>query len=103
MALKLFGFEIKRQDEKPVPESVVSPALDDGAININSGAHFGIYVDLDGTYRSEVDLLSKYRTMAMQPEMENAIDDIINEAIVHDDHGKVVQIELDDLDQPDNI
>jgi Bacteriophage T4-like portal protein (Gp20) len=103
MALKLFGFEIKRQDEKPVPESVVSPALDDGAININSGAHYGIYVDLDGSYRSEVDLLSKYRTMAMQPEMENAIDDIINEAIVHDEHGKCVDIILDDLDQPDNI
>jgi hypothetical protein len=103
MALKLFGFTIARDDEKEIPESVVSPALDDGAVNINSGAHYGIYVDLDGSYRSEVDLLSKYRTMAMQPEMENAIDDIINEAIVHDEHGKVVDIVLDDLDQPDNI
>jgi hypothetical protein len=103
-SIKLFGFEIKRQDtEKEVPESVVSPSLEDGAININSGAHYGVYVDLDGTYRSEVDLLSKYRTMAMQPEMENAIDDIINEAIVHDDHGKSVEINLDDLDQEDEI
>lgn len=103
MALKLFGFTIQRDDEKEVPESVVSPALDDGAVNINSGAHYGIYVDLDGSYRSEVDLLSKYRTMAMQPEMENAIDDIINEAIVHDEHGKIVEIVLDNVDQPDNV
>ena len=101
--IKLFGFVIKRDEPDEMPESVVSPALDDGAVNINSGAHYGIYVDLDGSYRSEVDLLSKYRTMAMQPEMENAIDDIINEAIVHDEHGKTVKIELDDLDQPDNI
>jgi len=103
MALRLFGFTIQRDEEKEVPESVVSPSLDDGAININSGAHVGVYIDLDGSYRSEVDLLSKYRTMAMQPEMENAIDDIINEAIVHDEHGKIVDIILDDLDQPDNI
>jgi hypothetical protein len=103
--IKMFGFIIKRDEaEEAVPaNSVVSPALDDGAVNINSGAHYGIYVDLDGSYRSEVDLLSKYRTMAMQPEMENAIDDIINEAIVHDDRGRTVSIELDELDQPDNI
>lgn len=103
--IKLFGFTIKRgDDEDQVPvNSVVSPALDDGAVNINTGAHYGIYVDLDGSYRSEVDLLSKYRTMAMQPEMENAIDDIINEAIVHDEKGRSIFIELDELDQPDNI
>ena len=102
--LKLFGFEIVRsKEEQEIPESVVSPAMDDGAININSGAHYGIYVDIEGSYRSEVDLLSKYRTMAMQPEMENAIDDIINEAIVHDDDGKSVNIEMDELDQPDSI
>jgi Bacteriophage T4-like portal protein (Gp20) len=106
--IKLFGFTIQRDGkeeagEQPVINSVVSPALDDGAVNITSGAHYGIYVDLDGSYRSEVDLLSKYRTMAMQPEMENAIDDIVNEAIVHDERGKCVQIELDELDQPDNI
>ena len=60
MAIKLFGFTIQRHDEgKEPPASVVSPALDDGAININSGAHYGIYIDLDGSYRSEVDLLSK--------------------------------------------
>ena len=104
-AIRLFGFTINRQDpeQEKLPVSPVTPAIEDGAINIQTGAHYGIYVDLDGSYRSEVDLLSKYRTMAMQPEMENAIDDICNEAIVHDDDGQVVKIELEDLDQPDNI
>lgn len=101
---KLFGFEITRKDKgQSLPQSPVTPNLEDGAINIQSGAHYGIYVDLDGTYRTEVDLISKYRTMSMQPEMENAIEDIINEAIVHDEDGKTVKIELEDLKQPDNI
>lgn len=103
-SFKLFGFEITRPDkDKKLPPSVVSPIVEDGAINIQSGAHYGIYVDLDGSYRSEVDLLSKYRTMAMQPEMESAIEDIINDAIVSDAKGKIVSLILDDLDQPDNI
>ncbi|MGH2612229.1 MAG: portal protein [Rhabdochlamydiaceae bacterium] len=103
-SFKLFGFEITRPDkEKQLPPSVVSPIVEDGAINIQSGAHYGIYVDLDGSYRSEVDLLSKYRTMAMQPEMESAIEDIINDAIISDEKGKVVSLILDDLDQPDEI
>jgi hypothetical protein len=101
---KLFGFQIKRAaDEEALHPSPVTPNLEDGAINIQTGAHYGIYVDLDGSYRTEVDLISKYRTMSMQPEMESAVEDIINEAIVHDEDGQVLKIELDDLKQPDNI
>ena len=102
--IRLFGWKIEKDPaDDQLPESPVSPNLEDGAINIQTGMHYGIYVDLDGSYRTEVDLISKYRTMAMQPEMENAIDDIINEAIIHDAHKKSVEIELDDLDQPDNV
>ena len=101
---RLFGFEIKRPNkDESLPESPITPNLEDGAINIQSGAHYGIYVDLDGTYRTEVDLITKYRTMSMQPEMESAIEDVVNEAIVHDDDGKIVKIELEELEQPDSI
>lgn len=102
---KLFGFSIVRQeeDDDKQPETPVQPVYEDGAINVQSGAHYGIFVDLDGTYRSEVDLLSKYRTMSMQPEMESAIEDICNESIVTDEHGHVVELVLDELEQPDNI
>ena len=77
--------------------------MEDGALNIETGGHYGIYVDLDGSYRSEVDLITKYRTMSMQPEMDSAIEDIINEAIVHDDRGQVVKIVCEELKQPDRI
>lgn len=92
-----------QQNPQRIQQTPVTPTMEDGAVNVQMGAHFGIYVDLDGSYRSEVDLLSKYRTMAMQPEMENAIDDIVNEAIVHDDKEQVVKIDLDKLKQPDTI
>lgn len=102
----LFGFTISRQqdeEEKVVQQSFAPPTTDDGALTITSAAYYGTYVDLDGTAKNEVELISRYREMAMQPEIESAIDDIVNEAIVQDDDGKITEIVLDDLKQPDKI
>ena len=102
----LFGFTISRQedeDAKATQQSFSPPANDDGALTITSAAYYGTYVDLDGTAKNEVELISRYREMAMQPEIESAIDDIVNEAICQDDDGKNIQIILDDLKQPDKI
>ena len=102
----LFGFTIgrnKSEDEKSVQKSFTPPSNEDGALTITSAAYYGTYVDLDGTAKNEVELISRYREMAMQPEIESAIDDIMNEAIVEDDDGKITQIVLDNLDQPDKI
>ena len=102
----LFGFTISRQqdeEEKAVQQSFAPPTTDDGALTITSAAYYGTYVDLDGTAKNEVELISRYREMAMQPEIESAIDDIVNEAIVQDDDGKITEIILDDLKQPDKI
>ena len=102
----LFGFTIARDDveqEKSVQQSFTPPVSDDGALTIQSAAYYGTYVDLDGTAKNEVELISRYREMAMQPEIESAIDDIVNEAIVQDDDGKITEIVLDNLDQPEKI
>ena len=101
--IKLFGFQISRQEDQQPPQTPIPQNTEDGALNIETGGHYGIYVDLDGSYRSEVDLITKYRTMSMQPEMDAAIEDIINEAIVHDDRGQVVKIVCEELKQPDRI
>lgn len=103
MAIKLFGFQITREEDNQPPQTPIPQQMEDGALNIETGGHYGIYVDLDGSYRSEVDLITKYRTMSMQPEMDSAIEDIINEAIVHDDRGQVVKIVCEELKQPDKI
>ena len=100
----LFGFTISRgEDQQETQQSFSPPANDDGALTITSAAYYGTYVDLDGTAKNEVELISRYREMAMQPEIESAIDDIVNEAICQDDDGKILQIILDDLEQPDKI
>jgi hypothetical protein len=102
----LFGFTISRgksEEASLVQQSFSPPTNDDGALTIQSAAYYGTYVDLDGTAKNEVELISRYREMAMQPEIESAIDDIVNEGIVEDDDGKITQIVLDDLDQPDKI
>jgi len=102
----LFGFTISRaetEQEKSTQQSFTPPAAEDGALTITSAAYYGTYVDLDGTAKNEVELISRYREMAMQPEIESAIDDIVNEAIVQDDDGNTTQIVLDDLKQPEKI
>jgi len=102
----LFGFSISRdknEAEQSVQQSFSPPTNDDGALTITSAAYYGTYVDLDGTAKNEVELISRYREMAMQPEIESAIDDIINEAICQDDDGKIIDIVLDNLKQSDKI
>jgi hypothetical protein len=102
----LFGFTISRDkiaDEKATQQSFTPPQNDDGALTITSAAYYGTYVDLDGTAKNEVELISRYREMAMQPEIESAIDDIVNEAICQDDDGTTIKIVLDKLKQPEKI
>jgi len=102
----LFGFTISRdknEEESKTQPSFSPPSNDDGALTITSAAYYGTYVDLDGTAKNEVELISRYREMAMQPEIDSAIDDIVNEAICQDDDGKILKIVLDDLDVPEKI
>lgn len=102
----LFGFTIARdkaESDQSAQQSFTSPANEYGALTIQSAAYYGTYVDLDGTAKNEVELISRYREMAMQPEIESAIDDIVNEAIVKDDDGQVTNIVLDNLNQPEKI
>ena len=106
MAFSLFGFQISRQEDdenKASQQSFVPPPNDDGALTISQAAYYGTYVDLDGTAKNEVELIGRYREMAMQPEVESAIEDIINEAIVQDDDGTSTKIVLDKLEQSDKI
>jgi hypothetical protein len=102
----LFGFTIARntdENSQEVQQSFTPPSNDDGALTITSAAYYGTYVDLDGTAKNDVELISRYREMSMQPEIESAIDDIVGEAICQDDDGRILNIVLDDLKQPEKI
>ena len=102
----LFGFTIARNREEQsqeVQQSFTPPSNEDGALTITSAAYYGTYVDLDGTAKNDVELISRYREMSMQPEIESAIDDIVGEAICQDDDGQIIKLVLDDLKQPEKI
>ena len=109
MAIKLFGFTLGSKDvvqqQKPEQASFALPteALDDGAVTITQNAHYGTYIDLEGSIRNELELITRYREMANHPELEMAIDEIVNEAITHDNDGTCVDIVLDKLKQPESI
>ena len=107
MAIKLFGFTLGNKDvvqvEKPEQPSFTPPNQDDGAVVITQNAHYGTYVDLEGSVRNELELITRYREMANHPECEMAINEIVNESITHDDDGTVVDLVMDNLKQPDSI
>ena len=110
MAIKLFGFTIGAKDvvQKETPEQASftlpsSAQLDDGAVTITQNAYYGTYVDLEGSVRNEIELITRYREMSNHPECEMAINEIVNEAITHDEAGKVCDIVLDNLKQPETI
>lgn len=103
----LFGFEIRRAVD-PKEEQDKQPAFapeitDDGAVVVAAGGAYGTYIDLQGAARTEAELVTKYREMSMHPEVERAVDDIINESIVVEDKQKIVQINLDDTELSTSI
>ena len=99
--MQLFGFSITRKDEEPV-ESFAPEVKDDGAMVVAAGGAYGTYIDLDGTARTEAELVSKYREISLQPELEMAIDDIVNEAI-DTDADNIVEINLDKVNYSDPV
>lgn len=96
---ELFGFEFKRKNQvaNTQPLSFTPKEADDGAVVISAGGAFGTYVDLDGTVRTEAELVTKYREMSLHPECDAAIDEIVNESISIDEES-LVEINLDDID-----
>ena len=101
---KLFGFSIEDTEQlSPTAVSPVPPNNEDGVDHYLSSGFFGSYVDIEGVYRTEFDLIKRYREMALHPECDSAIEDIVNEAIVSDTNDSPVQIELSNLNASDGI
>ena len=105
--MKIFGFDIRREEDEAdfTPASFAAPANDDGAITVGNamGGFYSTLLDMEGTAKTESELVTKYRNLAQQPEISQAVDEIINEAISIDSDDKVVEILLDDTELPDKI
>lgn len=101
--MRLLGFEIKRQseeDELQEPLSFAAPSNDDGAITVGTalGGSYSVLLDMEGSAKSEAELINKYRSMFLQAEIQQGVEEITNEAINVDSFDKVVSIVLDDLE-----
>ncbi len=94
---ELFGFKITRsKNEKATSQDFTLPSVDDGSQTvIGGGGHIGHYLDIEGKIKDEADLIRRYREVAIQPECDQAIEDIVNEAIVSDEIEPPVRINLD--------
>lgn len=103
----LFGFEIRRaldpKEEQQKQPTFAPEVTDDGAVVVAAGGAYGTFIDLQGAARTEAELVTKYREMSMHPEVEKAIDDVVNEAIVVEPNKKIVQLNLDDTKLSSNI
>ena len=101
---KLFGFSIEETQKKST--SIISPVPknnEDGVDNFISSGFYGQYVDIEGAYRSEYDLIRRYREMALHPEADGAIEDVVNEAIVSDLYDSPVEVELSNLNASNTL
>jgi len=106
--MKIFGFDIKRDTDDGEgfqPSSFAEPQNDDGAITVGNamGGFYSTLLDMEGTAKTESELVTKYRGLAHQPEIAQAVDEVINEAISVDTDDKVVEVLLDDTDLPDKV
>ena len=101
---KLFGFSIDDSDKKS--KSIVSPVPqtnEDGVDNYIASGFYGQYLDIEDVYRTEHDLVKRYREMALHPECDNAIEDVVNEALVSDLYDSPIEIELSNLNASDKL
>jgi hypothetical protein len=105
--MQIFGFEIKRKENEVLPSVVPPSAQETGATvvntGVNAGGYYGMVMDLEGVIKNENDLIRRYREVAQYSDCDNAIEDIINEAIVADEEKTSVEIVLDDVKVSSNI
>ena len=102
---RLFGFSIDDESTK-LPKSAISPVPEnneDGADYYLTSGFYGQYVDIEGVFRNEYDLIKRYREMSLHPECDAAIENVVNEAIVSDLNDSPVEIELSNLNASDGL
>ena len=93
---QLFGFQINRKEGRK-GQSPVPPNAEE-ATAVAAGGYFGTYVDTDNQARNEFEMIRRYRDMALHPEVDSAVDEVVNEFVVSDAHDTPVEVNLDNLD-----
>ena len=110
--MELFGYELKRKGKETRAQSFVPPSNDGAVVEIGkdhgmggfaaTGGVIGQFIDMEGGIKNEADLVARYRTMALVPECDSAIEDIINESLASNDLDAPVSINLDRVNKVTN-
>jgi hypothetical protein len=103
--VQIFGYKLEKNSlTKPQKLDAFSPRqVDDGALVVQEGGVFGTYLDLDGNAKTEGELINRYREMALQPEIDTAIDDIVNEMVSYETEDDLCTINLEAIKYSDSI
>ena len=95
---ELFGFQITRVKKTEDPkQSFTTTQADDGTQTVAAGGYFGQYLDMEGTAKSEADLIRRYREISLHPECDMAVEDIVNEAVVANELKESVRVDTENL------
>jgi len=95
---ELFGFQITRVKKTEDPkQSFTTTQADDGTQTVAAGGYFGQYLDMEGTAKSEADLIRRYREISLHPECDMAVEDIVNEAVVANELKEPVRVNTEHL------
>ena len=102
---ELFGFKIERLKTPTTDprQNIVPPQADDGTQTVPAGGFFASYGGFDVSARNELDLIRRYREVALHPECDLAIEDIVSEAIVSNENQQSVQLDLSKIDYSDSV
>lgn len=101
--MQIFGYKIEKSTAPQTEKSFVAPTDDGGVETIRAGGYYGTYIDIDGTANNEIELIRKYRDIAMMADIDTAIDDIVNDSIANLDDEVPVKIDLDNVELSKNI
>lgn len=102
---ELFGFKIERLGNKETDprQNIVPPQADDGTQVVPAGGFFASYGGFEQGTRNELDLIRRYREVALHPECDSAVEDIVSEAIVSNENQQSVQLDLSKVEYTDAI
>ena len=102
---ELFGFKIERLGAKSTDprQNIVPPQAEDGTQTVPAGGFFASYGGFDQNARNELDLIRRYREVALHPECDLAVEDIVSEAIVSNENQQSVQLDISKVNYSDSI
>jgi hypothetical protein len=98
-----FGFDIFKKDKKQDTPTPISPLDDEGSVSVNSAGFYGTYVDVDASVKTESELISRYRDISNDPDVDNAIEEIVSEIIAALDSEVPVKVDTSELELGDKV